>query len=415
MACRARARRVTDVRLLVLYASDLQARSVVAPGGITSNVRGYLGALPSSWDIEVWGASAAGAAEHAEPTLSVGGRTVRFRPLVTAASPAARRVPLSLKYAAGLAVAMRRVAVPKSHWDVIIAHRVEYLAALTLVCRRNKLPPSIAMIHGSSAFTMQAFGRVRGNAYLAAESIAVRSAAAVALVSGSSLPHYRARYAQHRDRFHWIPNGVDLVRFGDGHGHETDWRSRHGLAASDRVLVYHGRYDREKGVLRLLETFRTLLRDGEPWHLVCAGVGPLSTALVEAAEGWGKGRIQDLGHLSPNEVVRMLQAADLALLCSDFEGLSNGLLEALAAGLPVVATDAGDNLLVLQHLDSRLVTGMAPSQIADTVRWAWNNRDALAQRAPLVAARFSLEARVARIDGLMRSVLSGRCEGDDHE
>lgn len=387
------------MRLLVLYASDLHPRSSVAPGGITSNVRGYLGGLPESWEIEVWGVAARDREGQAK-TVTIGNRQIRFRPLLDAGPAATRRIPLNVRYCAALAVRAWRDE-PARRFDVLVAHRAEYIAALRMLRPLVRLPPSIAMIHGSSAFSYRGLGVARGTAYALSERLAVGSAEAIALVSGSALPYYQRRYPRHADRLQWIPNGVDITRFSRG---STSWRAEHGFGADDRLLVYHGRYDHEKGLGRMLDAMRLLLDDGAPWHLVCAGVGPLDVVLADAAAGWGKGRVHDLGYLSPEQIVPLLTACDLGLLCSDFEGLSNGLLEALAAGLPVVATNVGDNPLVLEQLDSRLVTDLDPASIASAIRWAWAQRAELSQRAPAIAQRYSLATRVARLTGLIEQV-----------
>lgn len=384
------------MRVLVLYASDLHPRSSVAPGGITSNLRGYLAGLPATWAIEMWGV--AERHQGAVETITLGAREIRFRALVDAGPAATRRVPLAVRYCAALVAAAWQDDLVH-RFDVVIAHRAEYLAALRLMRPIIRLPPSIAMIHGSSAFSYKGMGFARGTAYSLSERVAVQSSDAVALVSGAALPYYQRRYPRHADRITWIPNGVDTTRFS--RRAPSRWRAEHGFSADDRLLVYHGRYDHEKGIARMLDALRLLLDDGARWHLVCAGVGPLASVIGHAAEG---GRVHDLGHLLPDQIVPLLEACDLGLLCSDFEGLSNGLLEALAAGLPVVATNVGDNPLVLEHLDSRLVTDLEPAAIASTIRWAWEHRAELSARAPQVAGRYSLAARVARLTGLIEEV-----------
>lgn len=392
------------MRVLVLYASDLHPRSTVAPGGITSNVRGYLGGLPASWEIEVWGVSARDDGSTGDArTLVLATREVRLRPIVDAGPAATRRIPLAVRYCAALAARAWRDEIAE-RFDVLVAHRAEYVAALTMLRPIVRLPPVIAMIHGSSAFSYRGMGLARGVAYALSERVAVEASDAVALVSGSALPYYQRRYPRRADRIQWIPNGVDLTRFAQRA--PGTWRAERGLGPEDRVLAYHGRYDQEKGLRRMLDAFRLLLTDGAPWHLVCAGVGPLDALLADAAAGWGRGRVHDLGYLSPEQVVALLRASDIGLLCSDFEGLSNGLLEALAAGLPVVATDVGDNRIVIEQLASRLVTDRDPGSIASAVRWAWENRGELSRRAPQTAQRFSLATRVARLTDLIERVAS---------
>lgn len=395
------------MRLLVLYASDLAPRSLIAPGGINGNIRAYLGQLPDDWDIEVWGATADAADTKRNGQIQIGRQTIRLVPLLQTEPVDRRRIPLAPRYSLALTRAVWPFGRRLQSRDVIIAHRVEYLAALRLAVPRRRLPPAVLMIHGSSAASQAAFGRLWGGMHRGVERLAISSADAVALVSRVSIPYYRKRYPDLAERFVWIPNGVDLNRFRNCGGEE--WRRRNGFDEQDRLLMYHGRYGSEKGIRRMLAVFRLLItQDPQPWHLVCAGSGPEGSAIREAQATWGEGRIRDLGYLNPEAIPEMLCAGDVGLLFSDFEGMSNGLLEALAAGLPVVATNVGDNGVVLSHVSNDLVGPAEPSVLAEKVRWAWTHRRQLSTKALRAAETFSLDKRVERLVSLFRTIASQR-------
>src|SRR5690349_24208795 len=117
------------MRVLVIYASDLAASSQVAPGGITGNIRGYLGRMPREWNIEFWGVDDQ-STKGGERELELAGRTVTFRPLMQAESVASRKVPLSPRYCAALATAAWKHRLNPRRWDLVVTHRTEYHAAL---------------------------------------------------------------------------------------------------------------------------------------------------------------------------------------------------------------------------------------------------------------------------------------------
>ncbi|HTO27532.1 MAG TPA: glycosyltransferase family 4 protein, partial [Devosia sp.] len=328
-----------------------------------------------------------------------------LRPIVKAGPVTERTIPLSPRYATAVARRAWQGQLDRQHWDVIIAHRAEFLAAVALVRAGRHLPPSVAMLHSHSGHARRAMSPFRGRALLLGERVAISRCDVAVVVSHSSLPYYQQRYPRHADRFRWIPNGVDVARFGGGD--RMAWRHRHGFTADDRVLVYHGRYDREKGIPLLLDMMRLLLADENAWHLVTAGIGPLAADLAGAAATWARGRIHDLGYLPGSEIPGLLGAADIGVLCSDFEGLSNSLLECLAAGLPVVATDAGDNALVLDHVSSELVAAAEASSLASAVRWAWAEREHLAPAARRAAQSFSLDSRIERLITLFEGLAGG--------
>ena len=394
------------MRILVLYSGDLVPRSQIAPGGVNGNLRSYLGGLPASWAVEMWGIAQRGApiGEAGAHDIPLGSRSIRLKPIVRAGPAKDRRVPISPVYAAALVREVLRGRLDASRWDAVIVHRAEFLAAATHARPWGTLPPALLMLHSHSGHAFDR-RRLKGRASLLGERLAVRAAAAIAVVSAASLEYYRSAYPAQAGKFHWVPNGVEPARFATGD--RPGWRQRHGFGPDDRVLVYHGRYDREKGINRMLQTFRQLLDDGAPWHLVTAGVGPLELEIAAAARGWGQGRIHDVGHLAPAEIPDLLHAADLGILCSDFEGLSNSLLEALASGLPVVATDAGDNRLVLDRVAPGLVAHAAPGELAAAVRRAWDERRELGSRSRQAAADFSQERRIERLTRMITSVAAG--------
>ncbi len=391
------------MRLLVLYASDLADPSRIAPGGITSNIRGYVGGLPADWDIEVWGASEQ---PRWNTHVTLGERSVRFRSIVRAEPVLARGRALNPRYAAALACQSWRERLSK-RFDAVISHRSEYLAALTLSQGRRRLPPVVQMIHGSSAWSGRSFSRLAERFFLVGERLAVSSAAAIALVAESTLQYYRERYPASADRFSCIPNGVDLSRWPPSarSSRRAEWRARLHLADQDRVLVYHGRFAPEKGIERLLAVLAILRRDGAPWTLAVAGSGPLGATIASAAQATGTA-IRMAGPLKSTDVAGFLCAGDLGLLCSDFEGLSNGLLESLAAGLPVVATPVGDTAIVLSEVDPKLTPGTSPEALAGAVRHAWAVRRELSARARLRAEDYSVAKRSGRIADLVHSVCS---------
>jgi glycosyltransferase involved in cell wall biosynthesis len=398
------------LRLLILYASDLGDPSRIAPGGITSNVRGYAGLLPPEWSVEVWGAAEGGVVEPRE--IRLGARTVLWRSLLHAEPVTARSRSLNPRFAA--AVARRAWMSPlRRQFDVVLAHRTEYLAALALTQPRRRLPILLQMIHGSSAWSRQSFTGMRERTFLLGERLAVRTATSVALVATSTLGYYQRCYPAYAHKFLCIPNGVDVARFAllDRDRIRLTWRTRLGLAPDDRALVYHGRYDEEKGVRRMLAVLRVLRSRDRRWKLRVAGSGPLASLFQESGAAQDGG-CHDVGPLPADDIPGFLSAGDVGLLFSDFEGLSNGLLECLASGLPMAATPVGDTPYVLSTLDPSATPGFSEEGLAEAVVRAWATRDQWHDRARQRAAEFSLRRRAERITSLVETAAGSRAGRD---
>ena len=105
------------------------------------------------------------------------------------------------------------------------------------------------------------------------------------------------------------------------------------------VVLYVGRNARVKNIPRLLDVVRQLLQTTPEAHVVLAGDG-LDRRLVDGTDLASASRLHCLG--PRGDIPSLLHDATLLLLTSDSEGMPNVVLEALAAGVPVVATAVGD-------------------------------------------------------------------------
>jgi len=133
-----------------------------------------------------------------------------------------------------------------------------------------------------------------------------------------------------------IYNGVDTDRFRPGPERDAVRRSW-GLAPEALVVGHVGRLVAVKDHATLLRAFEEVRRRVPRAVLVCAGDGPLEPELRRRA---GDG-VRLLGHR--DDVAEVLRGFDVFALPSLNEGISNTILEAMATGLPVVASRVGGN------------------------------------------------------------------------
>lgn len=123
------------------------------------------------------------------------------------------------------------------------------------------------------------------------------------------------------------------------------------------VILSACRFVPEKGLEEALEVVAAVARRTGPGSVRfrVAGSGPLESVLRARIDALGLTGVAELV-IDPPRVEELFAAADVYLSTSHFEGLSNSLLEAQAAGLAVVATDVGDNaLLVEDGISGRVV------------------------------------------------------------
>jgi glycosyltransferase involved in cell wall biosynthesis len=142
-----------------------------------------------------------------------------------------------------------------------------------------------------------------------------------------------ARLGISESRVAWLPNVVDTTTFRPFVREQGDEVVILGLGR----LVAQKRFDRFLRVLAAARRHAALHLKG-----IIVGDGPLGMHLQETARALGLSR-GDVEFVGPAQDVRpLLQNADLLFLTSDHEGTPNVILEAMACGVPVVATDVGD-------------------------------------------------------------------------
>lgn len=142
------------------------------------------------------------------------------------------------------------------------------------------------------------------------------------------------------ERSHAILNGCDLSTF-----HVIDRlqaRQKLDIAADAQAVVYVGRMDIKKGLRELVEASISLHAQRPKLQVYLIGDGPDQPIIQSAIDaGNATGYIHVLTSCGFDDVAQWMAAADVATLPSYMEGCPNVVLEALACGRPVVATDVG--------------------------------------------------------------------------
>lgn len=171
-----------------------------------------------------------------------------------------------------------------------------------------------------------------------------------------------------------------------------------------KQLFCAARLSPEKGFSFLFHALKLLLDDGHELELRLAGDGPSKAQLKILADKLGiSDRIHFLGYLGEEEIIRELQAADLFILPSFVEGLPVSAMEAMAIGVPVIATNiAGTSELIEDGKTGLLVRPSDSKALADAIIEMMENYSFRVRAAELgrkkVIDEFDIEKETAKLN-----------------
>ncbi|MFO0919405.1 MAG: glycosyltransferase [Planctomycetaceae bacterium] len=161
-----------------------------------------------------------------------------------------------------------------------------------------------------------------------------------------------------------IPNGVDLERFRQANPADL---TAFGIPANSPVLITIGRLEPQKGIDLLLAGIPAVQSRHPEAHFLIVGDGPDRPALEQQARQLG---IADHIHWAGrrDDVPQLLAASTALVLPSRWEGMPNVVLEAMAAGKPVIATQVeGIADLVIPGTTGWLIPIENPPMLAEAI------------------------------------------------
>jgi glycosyltransferase involved in cell wall biosynthesis len=208
-----------------------------------------------------------------------------------------------------------------------------------------------------------------------------------------------------------VPNGIDLQAFRADRRSGLGLRRQWGVARDERLIGLVARLDPMKDHGTFLAAISAFIDSGCTARFVCVGDGPEDYRRVLQADADRRGLA---GHLvwagSQSDMPGVYNALDLATLTSAFgEGFPNVLGEAMACGVPCVATDVGDAAEIIGDTGMVVPKG-DPAALAAAWRQALDRLDKEgdlpgARARERIVARFGVETMIERSEALLQRLL----------
>lgn len=307
--------------------------------------------------------------------------------------------------------ALRRVsAAIESARPALLHTQLEFANILGSIAARRLGIPVVATIH-----TLDMPARLSRDAArfrVMAWTLRHRADRVIA-VSESARHHVLERAGLSRAATTTIHNGIDLDAFLADRSHlRGPMRERYGITGSGPVLATVAVLRQAKGVDDMLAALPALLRSHPDLIYLVVGDGPHGAALTEHADRLGiTASVRFVG--STTDVADALAASDIFVLPSHTEALPTVVIEAMAAGLPVIATEVGGTPeLIDAGVTGVLVPPHSPPRLADAAHRLLvtpRQTEAMGIAGRRVAiGRFGIDRQAARLADEYRVLVAGR-------
>ena len=202
-------------------------------------------------------------------------------------------------------------------------------------------------------------------------------------------------------KLHTLRNGVDLERFKPVDRKLA--RQQLGLPENQRIFISVGHLVERKGHHIAIEAMEKL----DDSLLLIAGSGPELERLQQLATKIGVvDRVRFLGQIANDQLSQWYSAADVLFLCSSREGWANVLLESMACGTPVVATDIwGTPEVVSSPVAGRLMSDRSASALRESLLALLDNHPS-SNDVRIFSEKFSWESTTLGQLKIFRSILN---------
>jgi glycosyltransferase involved in cell wall biosynthesis len=289
--------------------------------------------------------------------------------------------------------------------DIVHAHDYKTDLIAWLLARRTGIVP-LSTAHGWTGHST----RERQLYYPLDKRLLARFPRVIAV--SSDVKSELVAHGADPSRVHVVLNGIDPSRFRRDPERVGRCRAALGVSRSDIVIAAVGRLAPQKRFDVLLETIARLRAHWPQLRLFVAGEGEERPSLEARIAALDLGHsVRLLGHI--DDVTSLHHAADVFVQSAEYEGTPNAVLEAMALGVPVVATDAGGTREIVRDRIEGLVvpirdTAALTDAVSDVLEHPCQAMARVRAARARVEAELSFGARMRRVESVYAELARAR-------
>ncbi len=254
----------------------------------------------------------------------------------------------------------------ESDLDVINVH--DWLTAFAGISfKHHRKKPLIATIHGTEIGRAQGLHNPDSFTIDGIEWWTTYEARKVIVTSGAMKAEIQGHFDVPQEKIEIIPNGINPKKY-NAQVDRSAVRGRYGVNPDEKLILCVGRLVPQKGIEYLIKSIPRIAARYPQARVIIVGEGWLRGHLERVAQSTGhQWRITFTGWIPDQELIALLNSADVLVVPSIYEPFGIVALEGMAAGVPVVASDIGGLAEIVEHEHTGI---LAYSKNPDSIAWA---------------------------------------------
>lgn len=248
--------------------------------------------------------------------------------------------------------------------SVIHTQRPDMMFPFVLFFRNSKKVCTIHGLANRGIFIKR--GKIIGIIYSLLEDIALKNTDSVIVVSNEAKEFYLQKKPWLKEKIEVIPPGFDDKKFKLLN--KNTLREKYGFNLEDNIVLYVGRFAKEKRINILLDAFKEVEVEIKNAKLILVGEGIEKHRIETLITNMKTKNIRLIDTMDHEKIPEIMNCADVFALTSSYEGMPTVVLEALACGVPVVSTDVGDvHKVVKDNITGYIIKNSNPNEIKNKI------------------------------------------------